>query len=167
MDFVREIVAAGMVDPASISYTSTDLYQQWQSGKVGMGIINSTLTYETGMNPVTGPLKVMTPIKGPHGDRGTLEYLKNFMMYTNTPSTLASEAFMVWWLQQFVGPTGFFARGVTGSVPARKSVLRLPNILSNPQMVKIVKDWVPIAKSYSARSKTLFAGLASVDAGRR
>lgn len=163
MDFVREMVAAGMVDPASVSYSNNNLYSQFASQQAGMGIVNATLPAETGIT--NGDLVVPAPLKGPHGNTGTLEYLKNFMMYTNTPSDTGSASFLKWWLQQFAGSGGLFAKGVTGSLPIRKSVIKLPQIQSDPNVVKILKEWQPVAKGYSARGETLFAGLASVDAG--
>jgi len=163
MEFFLEMVGAGMVDPASVSYSSQNLYDAWKGGKVGMGIVNATLTAEAG--DTQDDLAVMSPIKGPHGTKGTLQYLKNFMMYTNTPSQRGSEDFMIWWLKQFKGENGFFAKGVTGSLPVMKSVAKLDVIQKDKNVVKVLNEWQPVGKGYSARGTALFGGLASVDAG--
>ncbi len=163
MDFVREMVGAGMVDPASVSYSTDNLYDQWKNGQAAMGIVNATLTSEAG--DTEDDLAVMSPLAGPHGDKGTLEYLKNFMMYTDTPSQQGSEDFMIWWLKQFQGTDGFFAKGVTGSLPVNKSVIALPQVQADKNVAKVLKEWGPVGKGYAARGTTLFAGLASVDAG--
>ena len=163
MDFFRQMVDAGMVDPASVSYTNQNLYDQWKSGKAAMGIANPSLGLEAG--DTANDLAVMSPLTGPHGDKGTLQYLNNFMMYVESPNQDASQEFLLWWLQQFKGDDGFFARGVTGSLPVFKSVVALPAIQKNANTVKILKEWQPVGKNYSSRSTGLFAGLASVDAG--
>ena len=163
MEFFLEMVGAGMIDPAAVSYSTQNLYDAWKGGNVGMGILNATLTTEAG--DTADDLAVMSPIKGPHGTKGTLQYLKNFMMYNNTPSQKGSEDLLIWWLKQFKGADGFFAKGVTGSLPVMKSVAKLPVIQADKNVVKILNEYQPIAKSYSARGTTLFGGLASVDAG--
>jgi multiple sugar transport system substrate-binding protein len=165
VDFLLKMVKAGVVDPGSIGYTDTDVYTELKSGRVGMTLANNTIPEETGTSPVSGPFKVMSPIAGPHGDKATLQYLKNFMMFKNTPSVAASEALLLFWIDLFGGKDSLFVRGDTGVVPIRKSVLRSPAIQSNPQLVKIINEWAPVAKEESARCPHLFAGLATVDNG--
>jgi multiple sugar transport system substrate-binding protein len=165
VEFLLELVQGGYVDPGSIGYTDTDVYTELKSGRVGMTLANPTIPEETGTDPSTGPFKVMSPIAGPHGDKATLQYLKNFMMFKNTPSAAASEALLLYWTKLFGGKNSLFVRGNTGAVPIRKSVVNSPAVQSNPQLVKIINEWVPIAKEESARCPYLFAGLATVDNG--
>jgi multiple sugar transport system substrate-binding protein len=165
VEFLLKMVKAGVVDPGSIGYTDTDVYTELKSGRVGMTLANSTIPEETGTSPVTGPFKVMSPIAGPHGNKATLQYLKNFMMFKNTPSVAASEDLLLWWTELFGGKDSLFVRGDTGALPIRKSVLNSSAVQSNPQLVKIINEWVPIAKEESARCPHLFAGLATVDNG--
>lgn len=165
VEFLLELVKSGYVDPGSIGYTDTDVYTELKSGRAGMTLANSTIPEETGTDPVTGPFKVMSPIAGPHGDKATLQYLKNFMMFKNTPSAAASESLLLYWTELFGGKDSLFVRGNTGCLPIRKSVQSSRAIQSNPQLLKIIKEWVPIAKEESARCPYLFAGLATVDNG--
>lgn len=165
VEFLLELVKGGYVDPGSASYVDTDVYTELKNGKAGMALANPTIPLECGTDPVHGDLVVMSPIKGPHGDLGTIQYLKNYQMYTKTPSIEGSEAFMLWWNELFAGKTGFFAKGITAAVPIRKSVIALPEIQADPQLVKIIKEWVPVAKPESARYAHIFSGLATVDNG--
>jgi multiple sugar transport system substrate-binding protein len=163
MDFVREMVAAGAVDPGAVSYTDQNLYDSVKNGKTAIAMTNATLPATAGLTD--GSLVIPDPIKGPHGNTGTLYYLKNYMMYKNTPSQAGSEAFMEYWLNAFAGKNGLFAKGQTGALPIRKSVIALPEYQSVPNTKKILEDWQPIAKSYSARGTQLFASLAASDNG--
>jgi multiple sugar transport system substrate-binding protein len=165
VEFLLELVKGGYVDPGSVSYQDTDVYTELKNGRAGMALANPTIPQECGTDPVHGDLVVMSPIKGPHGDTGTIQYLKNYQMYTRTPSTAGSEKFLMWWNQQFVGKDGYFAKGITAAVPIRKSVIALPQIQADPQLVKIIKEWVPVAKPESARYAHIFSGLATVDNG--
>jgi len=151
VEYLLELVKGGYVDPGSASYVDTDVYTELKNGKAGMALANPTIPQECGTDPVHGDLVVMSPIKGPHGDVGTIQYLKNYQMYTKTPSIAGSEKFMIWWNELFAGKKGFFAQGITAAVPVRKSVIALPEIQADPQLVKIIKEWVPVAKPESAR----------------
>jgi multiple sugar transport system substrate-binding protein len=165
VEFLLELVKGGYVDPGSVSYIDTDVYTELKNERAGMALANATVPEESGTSPVTGDLVVMSPIEGPHGDKGTIQYLKNYQMFTRTPSRSASEQFLMWWNEQFAGKNGFFAKGVTGAVPVRKSVIALSEVQSDPQLVKIIDEWVPVAKPESARYSHIFAGLATVDNG--
>jgi multiple sugar transport system substrate-binding protein len=165
VEFLLELVKGGYVDPGSASYVDTDVYTELKNGHAGMALANATIPQECGTDPVHGDLVVMSPIKAPHGDLGTIQYLKNYQMYTRTPSVAASEKFLLWWNQQFVGKKGFFAQGITAAVPIRKSVIALPEVQADPQLSKIIKEWVPVAKPESARYSHIFSGLATVDNG--
>ena len=41
-----------------------------------------------------------------------------------------------------------------------------PRITKNPIQVKIVKEYIPIGKTYAAHGTKMFAGLAAVDGGQ-
>lgn len=163
MDFVRELHAAGAIDPGSVSYTDQNLYDSFKNHKTAIGYTNATLPALTGLSGTE--LVMPAPIKGPHGDVGTLQYLKNYMMYTHTTSQAGSEAFMQYWLQAFAGKDGLFAKGSTGALPIRKSVIALPQYQSDPNTKIVLEQWEPVAKGYSARGTTLFASLAAADDG--
>jgi multiple sugar transport system substrate-binding protein len=165
IEYLLELVGGGYVDPGSVSYIDTDVYTELKAGRAGMALANPTIPEECGTDPVTGDLVVMSPLSGPHGDKGTIQYLKNYQMYTRTPSIAGSEDFLLWWNQQFVGSKGFYAQGITAAVPIRKSAIALPQVQANPQLVKIINEWVPVAKAESARSPVIFSGLATVDNG--
>jgi multiple sugar transport system substrate-binding protein len=165
VEYLLELVQGGYVDPGSVSYIDTDVYSELKAGRAGMALANATIPEECGTDPVTGDLVVMSPLSGPHGDKGTIQYLKNYQMYTRTPSIAGSEDFLLKWNQQFVGAKGFYAQGITAAVPIRKSAIALPQVQADPQLVKIINEWVPVAKAESARSPVIFAGLATVDNG--
>lgn len=51
--------------------------------------------------------------------------------------------------------------------PARLQVdHRNPRVLDDPNNVKIVKDWQPIAKTFASQGNTLNANLAALDGGQ-
>jgi multiple sugar transport system substrate-binding protein len=98
LQFFQQLSREGIIDPAAVSYTSANLNSDWKSKKVGMGFNVPSLKASLGEKD--DDLQVASPLTGPHGDKGTLYYVNNLMMYTNTPSQQASEAFLAWYLRR-------------------------------------------------------------------
>lgn len=160
IDFALELVHEGVIDPAMISYSTDNLLTQWAEGKVGMGIHEPGLALQLG--DTDGNILVASPPASPNGDYGTLAFVNNIMMYTNTPSQEASEAFLEYYLDNMI--TLWEDDAVT-RIPVRQSIVDLPIFQKNTQFVKIVEEWQPVSRSYAHRAKSAFAGLAAVDGG--
>lgn len=161
MDFVRQMVSEGIIDPASISYTTDNLNTQWAKGKVALGFNSAALLSQAAA--VADDLEVVSPIAGPHGDKATLHFVNSIMMYTKTPSQEASEAFMTYYFKNI---HQYWDAGLVGGVPVLKSITESEAFKKSPSQVKIVKEYSPIATTYAAKGTKLFAGLASVDGGQ-
>jgi multiple sugar transport system substrate-binding protein len=85
LDFLGECVAKGIIDPHAISYTNTNLANDWTGGRVGMGF-NQTGLDKTFRPDQQSDLEVVSPIKAAHGDTGTVYYINPLMMFSTTPS---------------------------------------------------------------------------------
>jgi multiple sugar transport system substrate-binding protein len=160
INFVLELAKVGGVDPAAVSYTGDNLLTQWKTNKIAMGINTSGLDIDAAG---TGDLLVMSPLTAPHGDKGTLYFGNNLMMYTNTPSQEGSEAFLNYWMQNYYQ---LWQQDVLPVLPVLKSVVALPEFQANTQKVKIIEEWQPIAKNYATLSSNLSAVIAQIDGGQ-
>ena len=87
----------------------------------------------------------------------------NIMMYKNTPSQEASEEFLVYYLGQL---KELWRQKLMSALPVFKSITEIPEFADDPNNVKIVKDWQPIAKTFAAQGSTLNANLAALDGGQ-
>ena len=161
MDLVRQMVSEGIIDPASVSYTTDNLNTQWAKGKVALGFNSAALQSQAAA--VADDLEVVSPIAGAHGDKATLHFVNSIMMYTKTPSQDASEAFMTYYFKNI---HQYWDAGLVGGVPVLKSITDSEAFKKSPSQVKIVKEYTPIATTYAATGTKLFAGLASVDGGQ-
>ncbi|GAB3397749.1 extracellular solute-binding protein [Humibacter soli] len=161
MDVVKELVAMKAVDPGAVSYTTDNLNAQWKAKKVAMGIYAAELDLTVG--DTSGDLLVADPMTALHGDKGTLEFLNNIMMYKHTPSQASSEAFLTYWFKNY---SILWKKKVLPSLPVLKSIAALPEFKQNAQNVKIIEQWQPIAKTYASRGTELTPLLASVDGGQ-
>ena len=161
VNFIAELAKAGAIDPAAVSYTTDNLQTQWKSNKIAIGVYNAGLPED--LADTSGDLLVTSPLTALHGDQGTLYWVNNLMMYTNTPSQPGSEAFLTYYLQNYYQ---LWQQGVFPALPVLKSVIALPEFQKNTQKVKVINEWQPIAKTFAALGTNLSAVIAQVDGGQ-
>jgi multiple sugar transport system substrate-binding protein len=161
LQFFQRLSREGIIDPAAVSYTTSNLSSDWKSKKVGMGFNVPSL--KASLGETGDDIQVASPLKGPHGDTGTLYYVNNLMMYTNTPSQQASESFLVWYLDQM---KTYWQKGLLQSLPVRKSIVEMPEFQKDANSVKAVNEWQPIAKTFAAKSTKIVSSLSAVDGGQ-
>ena len=92
-----------------------------------------------------------------------LFFVNNLMMYTNTPSQEASEAFLKYYLGQI---HTYWQSPVGVAVPVLKSIAKADYYAKDPNQVAIVDKWMPVCKTYAAKKTQSFAALAAVDGGQ-
>ncbi len=161
MEFVRELANEGIIDKGAVSYTSDNLIAQWNTKKAGLGINTPGLADQT--PAVLKDMVIADPLASPSGTTAGLYFVNNLMMYTNTPSQEASEAFLTYYLGQL---HTYWETPVGLAVPALKSIATADYYTKNPNQVAIVEKWIPICKTYAAQKTESFAALAAVDGGQ-
>lgn len=160
VDFLIGLAKDGIIDPNSISYTGENMLAQWKNKSFGIGVSNPGLATDVG--ETDGDLQVTSPLTSSSGKKGTIVYIPNLMMYTNTPSQKGSEAFLLWYLQNI---KTYWTSSVLGLLPAFKSIAATPEFQKNTTGVKIVNEWAPLAKTLAANSPKQFSALAALDGG--
>ncbi|MFV0430291.1 MAG: ABC transporter substrate-binding protein [Arachnia sp.] len=158
IDFVIELVKAGICDPAAVSYTGDNLLTQWIDKKFAFGIFTAALDDAVGEG--SEDLLVASPLAGLNGDTAVLSFGNNIMMYTNTPSQEGSEAFLDYYIK---GMKTFWENSVINGIPVLQSIVDLPEFQASLNKVKVAEEYIPVAKTYGAQSAELFAAMAQVD----
>ena len=161
MEFVRELVSNGIIDPGAVSYTIDDLNNQWKNKKAAMGIATPGLDNQIG--EAAGDLFVMKPLAGPHGEVACLQFVNNIMMYANTPSQAGSEAFLTYYIKNM---KTLWQQNVVPGLPVLKSIVALPEFQAQTNKVAVIRDWQPVAKTYASLGTALTPALAQIDAGQ-
>ncbi|MGG5174508.1 ABC transporter substrate-binding protein [Pseudarthrobacter sp. J1763] len=161
MEFVLEMRSAGLIDPACLGYTTDNMSAQWKDKKAGFGLFQVGVPARVG--DTSGDLLVADPITGPHGDKATIVFPNNIMMYKNTPSQESSDAFLADYLGKI---KDLWKQGLMNSIPVFKSITETPEFTNDANNVKIVKEWQPIAKTFASQGTTLNANLAALDGGQ-
>ncbi|WP_055557152.1 ABC transporter substrate-binding protein [Streptomyces sp. NBRC 110028] len=161
VEFVRELVSNGVIDPGAVSYTTNNMDAQWKDKQAGFGLYVLGLPQRVG--DTSGDIIAASPLTGPHGDKAALVFLNNIMMYKNTPSQSSSEAFLVYYLGRI---KQLWQQNLMNSLPVFKSITALPEFTKDANNVRILKEYQPIAKTSAARGTALSANLAVLDGGQ-
>lgn len=161
IEFMLELVSNGIIDRAAVSYTVDNGMSQWKDKKAAYALYFPGLPERGG--DTSGDTLVASPLTGPHGDRATLMFLNNIMMYKNTPSQASSDAFLVYYLGQL---EKLWQQKLVSLIPVFKSITEMPEFAGDPNNAKIVKEYYPIGKTFAARDTKLNVNLAVLDGGQ-
>jgi multiple sugar transport system substrate-binding protein len=145
VDWVLGLVKNGYVDPRSATYTSDNAYAQVNAKKFGMMWDGAGLAANVNA-AVAKDMLVSDPLTGPSGKKGALYFPNNIMMYKNTPSQAASEAFLTYYYQNM--KTLWTLKTGIG-LPPLKSIAK-EAYAADPNATKIINDWQPISKTWGA-----------------
>jgi multiple sugar transport system substrate-binding protein len=160
IDFVLECVKKGYVDPRSPSYTSDNAQSQWKAHKFGMGFDTAGLANNVG-GTVGKEITIGAPLTSPSGKKGMLYFPNSIMMYTNTPSQKASEAFLTYYYKH-MSPLWTQNTGI--GLPPLKSITKTDGFRKDKNAVKAIEEYQPIARTWAAPgSNALFLGVTTVD----
>ncbi|MBW4043327.1 MAG: extracellular solute-binding protein [Acidobacteria bacterium] len=160
IEYVQELVRKGYADSRSSAYTTANTQAQWKAGKFGMQIEAPGLAAQLGGTLATDVV-VGEPLTSASGAKGALSFPNNIMMYTNTPSQRGSEAFLTYYYQH-MAPLWTQHTGI--GLPVLKSIAATPEFRADPNAVKIIEAWQPVAKTWAAPGgAALFANVTLVD----
>jgi len=162
MAFVKQLANEGIIDKGAVSYTAENLDAQWNTKGAAIGMHAPGLADR--VTKVADDLVIAAPLTSPSGTVAGLYYVNNLMMYTNTPSQEASEAFLKYYLGQ-MHTYWENAVGMSG-VPVLKSIATADYYTKDPNQVAIVERWIPVCKTLAATGTQSFAALAAVDGGQ-
>jgi len=146
IEFILELVKNGYSDPAASTYTSQNIYTQFQKHRFAYGVSTAGLPQNVG-GAVGKELAVADPLTGPHGDKGGLYFPNNIMMWTNTPSKSISEDFVTYYYQH-MKPLWTKRTGI--GLPPLTSITKDPVFTQDPNNSKIISDWIPVYKTWAA-----------------
>ncbi|MBA3944876.1 MAG: sugar ABC transporter substrate-binding protein [Herpetosiphonaceae bacterium] len=161
LTFISNLVKDGVVHPGSAGFSGDDMTKAFSSGSVGM-VIFVPGTEERVTPNVKQNVELLAPMTGPHGDKGTLLFSNNLMVYKQTKNPDATKSFLKWWSANSLP---IWTEGKCGNLPARTSIAKDPYFQNNIYLKRILDEWVPIGKLTGTRSSGTFPALADIDMG--
>jgi multiple sugar transport system substrate-binding protein len=161
LELISSWVKDGLVHPGSAGFAGTDVEKAFATGSVGM-LMYVPGTEERVTPDVKQQVELLAPMTGPHGDKGTLMFANNIMVYKQTKSPDAAKTFLKWWSENSLP---IFTEGKAGNLPARTSIAKDPYFQDNIYLKRILDEWVPVAKLTGAQASGTDPVLADVDMG--
>jgi multiple sugar transport system substrate-binding protein len=156
--FFSDLVKAGSVHPASVGYVGDDALKAFSQGNAAM-IINNPGMWER-FPEIEDQIGILPPLKGPHGDTGTISWVNNVMMYEQSENKDAVRTFMKWWSENALP---LWTEGHVTQLPVRQSLADDAFFTGNERLKYILDEWVPIARTTGYPVEGIFPALNEVE----
>lgn len=144
--FFANLVKDKSVDPGSAGFTGDDALKAFGSGKAAMVVNQPGL--EKRFPDQAQNIVLFTPVAAPHGDKGTISWVNNIMLYKQSKNLDATKTFLTWWS---ANQKPLWTEGHNAQVPTRNSVAKDDYFQSNPFTKQTLEQWVPIGQSNGAK----------------
>lgn len=158
LTFFSDLVKAGVVHPASAGYVGDDAVKAFTQGDAAIFITNPG--FETRAPDIADKIGILEPLAGPHGDTGTIAWVNNIMLYTQSEHPDEAKTFLNWWSENL---TPLWTEGHLTQLPVRKSIAADPYFTENPNLSLIIEKWVPVARTTGTHFEGIFPALNEVE----
>lgn len=158
LTFFSDLVKAGSVHPASAGYVSDDAIKAFGQGDAAMMISNPGL--EGRLPEIADKIGILSPIASPHGDTGTIAWVNNIMLYTQSEHPEEAKTFLTWWSENLLP---LWTEGHLTQLPVRQSIADDAYFTENPNLKLILDEWVPVAKTTGTHFDGIFPALNEVE----
>ena len=99
---------------------------------------------------------ILPPLTAPHGDKGTVFWINNIMIYNQSKHPEEDKTFLLWWSKN---QKPLWTKGHSSELPIRKSIATDPYFLDNAATSEIIKEYIPIGKTTATAAKGIFPSL--------
>jgi multiple sugar transport system substrate-binding protein len=145
------------VNPASAGFSSDDKLASFFRGDAAF-ILDTPSIYNRAGAP-SSDIALLPPLKGPHGDLGTIFWVNNIMMYSQTQHPKETEEFMQWWSQNELP---LWTQGHCGQIPARTSFVKAA-AAGDARYQYIVDKYLPVGKTTATYYQGIFPELSDIE----
>ena len=152
------MVADGSVSPASTGYNSDDRRGAFNRGQGAFTLDGPGLISQAG--DAADKIGVVPPLTGPHGDKGTIFWVNNIMVYEQTKHPEEVKTFLKWWSKN---QTPLWTKGNTGQLPTRKSIAANDYFKQQASRGYVLENYVPIGKTTATHAAGIFPALNEVE----
>lgn len=158
VSYIADLVKDGSVHPGSVGFSGDDAIKAFGSG--GAAFVVWTPGFEKRFPDLKENVALASPLTGPHGDKGTLSWVNNIMLYKPSKNVQAAPEFLKWWSEN---QKPLWTQGNCGQIPTRKSITDDPYFQNNPYAKQIIEQWIPIGQSTGMKAPGIFPVLNDVE----
>jgi multiple sugar transport system substrate-binding protein len=152
------MVADGSVSPASTGYNSDDKRAAFNRGEAAFMLDGPGAIAQAG--DAADKIGIVEPLSAMNGDKGTIFWVNNIMVYEQTQHPEEVKTFLQWWSQN---QTPLWTDGKCGQIPARKSIADQEYFTSNEPLAFVIANYVPMGKTTATHASGIFPALNDVE----
>jgi multiple sugar transport system substrate-binding protein len=158
LGFLADLVKNHNVYPASAGYSSEDALSAFSQAK---GAIFLNAPGLSGRLPkIADKIGLLQPLVGPHGDKATIFWFNNIMLYKQGKHPAETKIFLEWWSEH---QKDLWTKGHVTQLPTRKSFVADPYFQGNAETMFILNNYVPVAKTTATHATGIFPKLNDVE----
>ncbi len=158
LQLLADLVEAGAVHPASAGYSGDDALKAFSQGAAAM--ILGTPGLEGRLPEIAEQIGVLEPLTAPSGEKGTVSWVNNVMLYEQSEHKDEAKQFLRWRLDNLLP---LWTEGHVTQIPVRQSIADDPYFTGNANMNFIIQNWVPIGKGTGTQAEGIFPVLNEVE----
>lgn len=159
LQFLSDVVHDGSMSPASAGYDSDSRRRAFIQGSAsyildGPGF-GDTVPAET--RPKIG---LLPPPSASHGDKGTIAWVNNLMLYQQTKYPAETKEFLKWWSKNSLS---LFTQGHSRNISTRNSFLTDPYFRDDPIRSAVISSYIPVGKGTGYATPGIFPQLNAIE----
>jgi multiple sugar transport system substrate-binding protein len=158
LGFLADLVKNQDVYPASAGYSGEDAVSAFSQGKGALFLSNPGLSNR--LPKIADKFGLVQPLVGPHGDKGTIFWVNNIMLYKQGKHPAETKFFLEWWSEH---EKDLWTKGHNTQLPVRKSFAADPYFQGDPETKFILDNYVPVAKTTATLATEIFPKLNDVE----
>ena len=159
VEFMAALQADGSVDPATAGYDGNHAVQAFLAGKSAFFLYGPSLLANADA-ATAAKIGLLSPMTGPHGDKGTNAWNAGIMAYSQTKHPTETMKFIRWWSEH---ETPLWTQGGGGMLPVRASIRKDPYFVNNEVDNIFANEYLPVAKALYSKAGQSFPQLNAVE----
>ncbi|HEX3346761.1 MAG TPA: extracellular solute-binding protein, partial [Acetobacteraceae bacterium] len=159
LQYLADLVHDGSMSPASAGYDSDSRRRAFIQGEAAY-ILDGPGFSDTAPPEARDKIGVLSPPAGPHGDKGTIAWVNNIMVYEQTKHPEETKEFLKWWSKNELV---LFTDGHARNLSARSSFLANPYFRDNPVRSFVIANYLPDSKGTGYAAPGIFPQLNAVE----
>ncbi|MCZ8515487.1 sugar ABC transporter substrate-binding protein [Paenibacillus filicis] len=158
IQFLSDMVKDGSINPAGSGFTGDDATKSFGQGDAAIIIKNPGFPAQ--LPELKDKIGLMDPLTGPHGDKGTIFWVNNIMLYKQSKHPKEAKEFLKWWSDN---NKPLWLKGHVTQLPVRKTFTEDPYFTNDPERKEILEKWIPIGKTTAYPYPAVFPELNEIE----
>ena len=158
--FLSDMVKDGLMHPASAGYAGADANKAFGQGDAAFIIRGPN--YRAVLPDIADQIGTVSPMTSPNGDKGTISWVNNISMYSDSDVLPETKQFLLWWSDNQLP---LWTSGHSTQLPTRASFAKDPYFAEDAETTFILNEWVPVGLPMSRKSPGIFPAVNEVEGG--